>query len=251
MKNKLMVLSLAGNVVLGALLSWAVVRERPAADSGKDTAPAVSPAPSQQATPQTHDLRATLSKAGLEPDLVTRLVVLDAIERSRSNEPAPYWVAEPVRVATLQRQRALAADQLRNQLLGVFGPDLQENAAARPLFEPFQEIFPFLAPEKQLQLQSLIVHEQQSLLERARSGPLPADPRLSTELFQRVLPEAAGFLSAEELAEMRLRVSIVAEKLRRSGFDFTEAEFRRAYAALAAKSAPQRIAGRARSQLRQ
>jgi hypothetical protein len=167
---------------------------------------------------------------------------LEASTAAGLAEPADrYW--QPSRLQYAEHALTLAAAQtrVRAELTKVFGTAAEMQLEFARVFRPLDPAFRFLSSAEQIALQDLRLRQR---LERAeapeQSLHCPADPERADSRVGAGEGDAAALravLSADAAFEVGLRESPLAEQLRASGAQLTEAEFRAAYELLRAPEA--------------
>jgi hypothetical protein len=188
-----------------------------------------------------------LRTLGLTDEEAKTLVLarLQALE-GRSAAPARfrYWAREGTAAALrTAAEQLVAADRVRGALREIFGAGAADDPIFARLFRPLDERLPFLTSEQQVRLHKARIDfrlaaegpaagtEQRLAGRPVSAGPSTSMPHPEVSTSWRAA--LATILDDELLFEYELRESPLAEHLRNSGVDLTEAEFRETYAALA------------------
>jgi hypothetical protein len=166
-------------------------------------------------------LHSKLLEANVSETQATAIVVALVETSYRPSTPQEYWVAPDVRAAREQAARFQQHERARELLITAFGPAIAEHPAAASLFAPYSREFPFLASSKQRELERLVATGQGS---SAENGYAPDQRAVAAAI--------RTLLSAEEWTEFQMRTSPISRQLLSVGFTFTEAEFRKVFAAL-------------------
>jgi hypothetical protein len=232
-KTILLAASLVANVALAGLLLGAP-REAPALRH-----PNGRPASRQTGTATGYYER--LLALGLDEHEARSLLYAVLDEAAAKSVPRPqirYWqtglaAAADHRLAVVEAQR-----QVRAQLNRLFGPAAAQWPEFAHAYRPLDLEFGFLDSASQIALNEWRLRRVSAAL----STPAKTTQQgTSQEAASQQAPGSTSppMLTATDAFEYALRVSPLAEALRRSGVDLTEAEFRSAYRALArAESAP-------------
>jgi len=169
--------------------------------------------------------------------LVLAWLLTESARASRSNESDDYWrSAYAVAAVEKVRRRAAAADQVRAELIALYGPQASLDPVFAPLFMPLDDRYAFLQSEKQLALQKLQFDRQSKQARSALTKPAPAALESSVSARESATAQAwqelrAG-LGAEAALEYLYRFSPLADQLRSANIDLTDVEFRGAFATL-------------------
>jgi hypothetical protein len=187
----------------------------------------------------------TLLARGLSDDEAKVLVLasLETYARGRAVDvPPAYWQGnQESRLASASRLAA-ELDHARAALIEVFGRGIERDATFARVFRPLDPAFSFLSSAQQVAIQKLKL-EQQVKMTSALTGPAlgvvaqlqPASPgggRSAATAAEDLAASLAAVLEPKALYEYLLRDSALANQLRRSRVDFTELEFREAFAVL-------------------
>jgi hypothetical protein len=127
-------------------------------------------------------------------------------------------------------------DRIRGELIAAYGPAARSDRAFSRLFRPLDPLYSFLSSEQQLAVQRLRF-ERQRLLQSAGGGGAAeqrgaAAAAAARNAATRYLQALEALLEPATLFEFLLRDSMLAEQLRASGVELSEAEFRQAFALL-------------------
>lgn len=175
---------------------------------------------------QLRHLHAGLLKAGLD-EMDAKGVLVALMYASIERPPQEYWKPRHTRLAdefTADHRTGVAMYAALKEL---FGNEADAASSILRRFLPLQHEFAFLPAEKQLRVQEvLIAHRPAERISAVPSRGAMAQRRAS------LLGELREVLTKDELFEYELRRSPIAERLRETGFDFTEAEFRKVFAVL-------------------
>jgi hypothetical protein len=166
-------------------------------------------------------------------DHETKLVVLGllnaaALDRAAS-VPYEYWRADDARSTA---SRIEAAEQrgeaTRKTLVALYGRAAQDDPVFATAFRPLQERLPFLSSEQQIALRRLQL-EQRPAAVQTMGGPRPANMTGPPERASSTAGDAAiREVLADESTyrEYAMRESPLAHRLRSTGVEFTESEYR-------------------------
>lgn len=231
MRKSLFALSVALNVVLISYVSYSVVgTDNPRlAALNEASAPVQARGSSSALSTQS---RASVVSAfqvavdgGVDPSIAKAGLSAGLAQAALTLETDEYWRAPAVREYERARSLAEAQAAAREALLELFGPQAADDAVFAAVFKPYEQQYPFLSSAKQLALQALRL-EQQHKLASAGAGVMTSGDH------QQLQMQLKKLLSDEEYLEYRLRDSQEARYLSASGFDFTEAEFRKVLRAM-------------------
>ena len=178
------------------------------------------------------------------------LVRLEAQARERAVlQPPPYWQRNEESPLESALRLAAELEHDRAALVEVFGDDVEHDPAFARLFRPLDPAFAFLSSAQQVAIQKVKLEHQMkvaSIMAGASSfDRLPGAPsRAAAEAAAELAANLAAALDPSVLSEYLLRDSALADELRRSRVEFTEAEFRETYDVLRrfAESNPDRAA---------
>jgi hypothetical protein len=162
----------------------------------------------------------TLRSRGLS-DREAKMLLFARLE-ARARElalepPPPYWQRDAGSSLASALRLSAELDHARAALVDAFGGDVEREPAFARLFRPLDPVFSFISPTQQVAIQKL-------RLERASSDASGAANEFAASL--------GTLLEPTILHEYLLRDSPLAEQLRRSGVEFTEAEFRETFGIL-------------------
>ena len=145
-----------------------------------------------------------------------------------------YWVQSPLAAQSSHLKELLdAQSRMRDAVVAEYGAQAVMDAAFQTLFHPLALQAPFLSSAEQIALQRAQLEQQIKLFENQQLlagppglSPVPGGPALEFSDPVSVLDETSRL-------EYELRMSPLADLLRGSGAQFTEATFRQAFALLA------------------
>lgn len=152
---------------------------------------------------------------------------------------APYWKpAGPSMAAHTIPER------IRTDLLALFGSAAAEDALFRGYFRPLEAQFPFLPPQKQVEVASVLAHSRAEGQRLAQSEEILNQPQALRQNQADTEAKLRALLTAEEYAEYEVRNSPVADSLRRLNLDLTEDQYRQLFAQVKANELLQGIVTR-------
>jgi hypothetical protein len=238
LKNLALLVSLCANV---GLLASSLVGASPT------IAGAPFPAVDVRAAPQPRRSAADagayyrdLKALGLDEHEAKLLLGARLEERAMGKLSAPpdrYWEPRQAELARYGADVAAAQAGARDDLLAALGASAESAPELARLFRPLGPRFGFLSPREQAALQRWQLSRRSTapaprLDARPGRAPQPDAGSRGDELteLRRVLPASAAF-------EVAVRESALAEQLRTSGAEVSEAEFRETYALLADSAA--------------
>lgn len=228
---------LAASVALNLVLAANTLLLRPWQESGQTT----GQDPVQSARTNIRDADFLSAAGSLPYEQAARLAA------SRELEPGAtrYW--ESGFEQAYSRAVLAAQDELRSDIAAVLGAAARDNPLFGFLFRPMGPLFEFLDSSQQLAIGRLRFERDWAL----RSVAGGADVGQIQRDYQAALRE---LLSADELLELELRESPVASRIRQSGIEVSEPEFRESFRLLSglqhSHSDPAAAAG-VRQQLRE
>jgi hypothetical protein len=149
-----------------------------------------------------------------------------------------YWKLEETHA-----EDTAFAEQVRSALLAVFGESAIEDPLFQDYFRPLHRQFPSLAPQKQIALAQILARERSELQRLGGMDVLQQQAALA-QVDEATATAAREALSPEEFAEYDLRMSKLAEALRRLDLGLSEAEYRTLFARIDADKALRGILAR-------
>ena len=147
-----------------------------------------------------------------------------------------YWQAGNLSSkATFLSNRLLDEKKIRAVLLERFGESAVQNPVFKDAFYPLSNHADFLTSAHQIALNEQRVQEQISRLEKPADQAQITNPSNQTVAGVNRLHanDVSGIIGKQAAFEYNLRHSYLSDKLRLSGVDFTEAEFRGTYEIMA------------------
>jgi hypothetical protein len=187
-------------------------------------------------------LASGFSDEATKPVLLAQLQT-EARQAAASSEPA-YWQARDASARTFPLRWSAELDHVRAVLTDVYGADAEHDTVFSEVFRPLGPAFPFLTSEQQVQIERIQLEQQLSAVRAMpRPGQLinqqigptgasqpPSMPNMPTAVD--ITPRLAELLGEDVLAEFQLRESRLADQMRGSGVEFSEAEFRETFGIL-------------------
>jgi hypothetical protein len=179
----------------------------------------------------------SLRSRGLSDAEAKTLVLagLEAHARELAVEPPPpYWQRDAGSTFASALRLSAELDHARAALVAAFGVEAEREPAFARLFRPLDPVFSFIGSAQQVAVQKRKLEQQVATFsDAARRAPL-AEPlsRASsnaTAATNELIHGLGTVLDPTNLHEYLLRDSPLAEQLRRSGVEFTEAEFRETF----------------------
>lgn len=177
---------------------------------------------------------ASLSESARESgELLTMLHFLHQrridFERSAVIKDEMYWLPEVQRIEAQLGERREFEEQLREEVLEMFGRKAASSSVFESLFYPMNGRFPFLSSDKQINLQNAIDNHHVRLA-RISAGSSPDNRIDELQAAQTAFESALNeFLSTDEAYEYRLREGETSRRIQRSGVSVSENEFRDLY----------------------
>ena len=177
-------------------------------------------------------LRQLLMEQGLS-EHETKLAVLGflnaaALDRAAS-VPSEYWRADDARNNASRIEAAeRRGEATRKTLVAIYGDAAQDDPAFATAFRPLQERLPFLSSEQQIALRRLRL-EQRPAAAQTIGGPGPANtsgPPQRASSTASDAPIRELLRDESTYREYAMRESSLAHRLRATGVEFTEREFR-------------------------
>jgi len=249
-EHKGLLLSLAANLLLAAVVAWALVVRQPVTaaaskvSSGKSQ---VSPAGVDWSAIRANDytvyvqnLRALGCPEASIVDLIVGEVTAAYAARMRAEAAPPQWnywetaaVTEAAEEARIRQVRTRLQRERREVLQQALGPQALQAMSKYRLWDdidPNEELLAFLPAGKRRQLQAIVTKYAQTEPENLALLTEEAVRRAAASKVQE-RAEIEALLSARELEDLDLRKSETAERLRQElrGFQSTEAEFRQLF----------------------
>ncbi len=253
-KNYLVIGLLSINVVL-ALQLWRQARievadavtvrvEAPAAVVPSASPAAMPVVPVIEASMADGELAGALVGAGVPGDLVRQLL-FSRITLSHTNPAdAPtrgFWEA-PASTVDRLRARRDSDNAVRAEMIAAFGAEIAEDPAFASLFRPLDDSLPFLASERQVEIENIRLAKQIERAERFDRGMLRGDREEMRGTREELELAIQSVLTPDEFVEYRMRDSLTAHQMRSiaGSFAYTEREFRDIYAILTGDGNPDR-----------
>jgi hypothetical protein len=160
------------------------------------------------------------------------LARLEAHARALAAEPPiPYWQHGAGSTLAAALRLSVELDHARAALIEVFGDAEHEPLFAR-LYRPLDPMLSFMSSAQQVAVQRLKLEELVGVLDDAAApiaGVVPRSPGVAAVAPSHPAESLEPVLEPTTLHEYLLRDSSLAEELRRSGVEFTEAEFRETF----------------------
>jgi hypothetical protein len=195
----------------------------------------------------------TLRSRGLS-DTEAKMLLLARLEaRARAlavEPPPPYWQRDAGSALASALRLSAELDQARAALVETFGPDAEREPTFARLFRPLDPVFSFMSSAQQVAVQKLKLEQQIGLADAAQPAvgaasaeilpmgavpvaePVSRAPSSAAAAASEFADGLGAVLEPAGLHEYMLRDSPLAEQLRRSGVEFTEAEFRETFGTL-------------------
>lgn len=250
-KNAIIIALITTNV----MFAWAYIKSTSAGSKVQQPPPQqvsaqTTPAPqpitvnTQQVEPQIQvapadvsqltytDMISELRDQGFDEATIRQLMLArlnrDHAETQINQSETPYWLPEETDAeARLTSELSWEADR-RDQLIGLFGPEIVDDPLFAHLFKPLNATLGFLSSDKQIRLNELQRLDQaktQSLFRNGFTQESRDDLAAQRATLQRQISELLG---GDDNFEYQLRESRLADAMRRGlgDFDYSEAEFR-------------------------
>jgi hypothetical protein len=231
-------LSLALNLLLLTTIVAARVDATRASDSGSmqdQQAFQLEPLTTvQRRIANARDLSVALRDTGFDGDTIESLVfgwLLSHHSAAYRSAGPQYWQAGYLPGLNDFRKRVAIEQQLREELLVLFGAQAAAEASFEPVFRPLGTEYAFLSSSAQLEFQ----HHQLQLLESgaaASSKPAQQLVRCATAELGADTPGPESLpdgMPASAVLEYQLRFSPLAQQIRASGISVDELQFRRIF----------------------
>jgi hypothetical protein len=183
---------------------------------------------------------AALQSRGLS-DTEAKMLLLARLE-ARARElavepPPPYWQRDTGSALESALRLSAELDHARAALVEAFGAEAEREPTFARLFRPLDPVLSFMSSAEQVAIQRLKLEQQVGALADAARRVPAADP--SSPAPNNATAAANDFaeglgtvLEPTAVHEYLLRDSPLATQLRRSGVEFTEAEFRETFGLL-------------------
>jgi hypothetical protein len=183
---------------------------------------------------------AALQSRGLSDTEAKMLLLarLEARARELSVEPPPpFWHRDAGSALASALRLSVELDRARAALVEAFGAEAEREPAFARLFRPLDPVFSFIGSAEQVAIQKLKLEQQVAALsgvaQRASvADPLSRAPTNATAAANEFADSLGTMLEPTTFQEYLLRDSPLAEQLRRSGVEFTQAEFRETFGIL-------------------
>ena len=178
---------------------------------------------------------AALQSRGLSDEEAKTLVLVHTEARAREEATAPpaaYWQRDVGAALESTLHLAEELDEARAALVEAFGAGAESEPAFARLFRPLDPRFSFLSSAQQVAVQKLKLEQQAKRLASSATHAAVAEPVSGVPTDAATVELAAGLAALLEppvLHEYLLRDSALADQLRRSRVEFTEAEFRETF----------------------
>ena len=154
---------------------------------------------------------------------------------ARVNDPDAYWTTDFTDSwATQERARIAIEDEVRTELINIFGSEASRDPAFRSIFKPLSSRFDFLSAAQQLALQKYQLSElakRRELDHPPQNPPAPAQAVRGKNTAQ-LRAELAGHLGVEGALGYVYRFSPIGDQLRSASIGLSESEFQTAFDAL-------------------
>jgi hypothetical protein len=162
------------------------------------------------------------------------LARLEARARELAVEPPPpYWQRDAGSAFASALRLSAELDHARAALIEAFGGEADREPVFARLFRPLDPVFSFISSAQQIAVQKLKLEQQVALSNGAARAPVAMPLSLASSnapAAENEFVDSLGtLLGPTALHEYLLRDSPLAEQLRRSGVEFTEAEFRETF----------------------
>jgi hypothetical protein len=161
---------------------------------------------------------------------------LETEARQRAAAPVrPYWQPSDVSQPGLQLRLFAEFGRARTALTEVFGAETERDPVFSILFQPLGPAFSFLTPAQQIDTQRLKLEQQRASAATAStmsSGAATFPRTAGAPGWTDFVSKLSGVLDEKSLLEYRLRDSPLAEQLRGSTVEYSEAEFRKTFEVL-------------------
>lgn len=172
-------------------------------------------------------------------DLQTAILVYGEIKYKQSQQqgdvPNKYWQADNFSSKTAPiRNRLMAGREIRAALIAQFGEKAPQNPVFKDAFYPLSHHADFLTSAQQITLNDQRLEQQIKRLETPSANSLITNPSSQPVGINRRHGNDVSSIIGEQAAfEYNLRHSYLSDRLRQSGVNFTEANFRDTYAIMA------------------
>lgn len=224
--------SLVLNVVLAVALLARPEKNIDEASETSEAAPPTSVLKIEQAAPSpstvasvvdasTRDYLRALSEQTLTPSERASLLLshLNRKYDQQLSAKSVYW-----RDRTTLALSIAAADQARADLMSLLGDSVWSEPALASLFQPYHREFPTLAAAKQVEVQRLL--QQYFLAHEKLQADRSAYRDVIGQSYDALHAGVAKILTPSEHAEYVVRLSPLADSIRRMKLDLDEAQFR-------------------------
>lgn len=173
----------------------------------------------------------------------------DSVADSYVSDGVPYWQQGYAPALDELIRRATVSENVRSELVTLFGPDAASDPAFDRPFRPMGSGYAFLGSEAQVAMQQHQIERlrRSAALPQARSFPTACVGRIAGERGE--LPNGTALpasLSRADQREYSLRYSLLADQLRQSGAAQTEAEFRELFDLAQGLDRESSVSGRAK-----
>lgn len=232
MKTAMLAFSIVLNIGLATYLTSAVIRQ-PAArtETLEPSGGHLVPSLATDGVLDAATLRRLLLQHGLD-DRETKSVVLAYLNAEAFahdvSTPYEYWRPDDRhRPASRLEAAERSSESVRKSLLAIYGQEAQDDPAFATVFRPLQERLPFLSSEQQLALRRWQLEQRSAGSEMISSGPRVARGPVSAS-GSTTQDESIRNILQDEVAyrEYAMRESPLAHRLRATGVEFAEREYR-------------------------
>lgn len=174
-----------------------------------------------------------LDAAAVPPEGIRAVTAAYACQKESAGT-AEYWKPAYVRDAERERGTYALLEAARESLAQRAG-EADANPVIASLFAPYAHQYPFVPADKQVALQRIRAEHHSRLLADAAWGPQAAST--VSKSLARMQSDIRTLLTADEYFEYSLRESPLGQQLIATGFDFSEEEFRKVFAAYSVDNA--------------
>jgi hypothetical protein len=178
----------------------------------------------------------TLLARGLSDTEAKTLLLARLEARARElavEPPPPYWQRDTGSALASALRLSAELDHARAALVEAFGAEAEREPTFARLFRPLDPVFSFISSAQQIAIQRHKLEQQVALADAVQRAPvaepLSRAPSNATAAANKFAESLGTMLEPTAFHEYSLRDSPLAEQLRRSGVEFTEAEFRETF----------------------
>jgi hypothetical protein len=177
--------------------------------------------------------------ARLKKELALAYLQARYAEASAHSTALTFWQAEPMPPDALTFSR-----HVRSGLIAIFGDAAQSDPLFQEYFQPLRRQLPFLSPAKQVAVAEALSAGRTESERLARELEMTEQPLAMAKAAEKTDGAIRNLLTPEEYSEYSVRMSALAEAIRRLNLGLNEQEFRALFARIESDAELKGIIGR-------